>query len=140
MEPIVVSNRVVVPAQALSFRAVRASGPGGQNVNKVSSKVELRVELVAIVGLLPEQRRRLESIARRYIDADGALVIGSQRTRSQAQNLEDAREKVRALVESALVAPKPRKPTKPTYASRVRRVEDKRLHSKKKESRRVREE
>jgi ribosome-associated protein len=139
VEPIVVSDRVVVPAHALSFRAVRASGPGGQNVNKVSSKVELRVDLDAIVGLLPEQRRRLESIARRRLDASGGLFVASQRTRSQAQNLEEAREKIRELVLSALTAPKPRRPTKPTRASRIRRVEEKRRLSQKKESRRLRD-
>src|ERR1044071_1314568 len=109
MDPIVVSARIVIPASAITFRAVRASGPGGQNVNKVSSKVELRVDLDAIAGLSPEQRRRLASLARRRLDASGGLVVASQLTRSQAQNLEDAREKIRTLVESALVAPKARK-------------------------------
>jgi ribosome-associated protein len=140
MDPIVVTSRVVIPAAALTFRAVRASGPGGQNVNKVSSKVELRVELDAIVGLVPEQRRRLESLARRRLDASGGLVVASQLTRSQAQNLEDARDKIRTLVESALVAPKARRPTKPSRASKARRVEEKRLHARKKESRRMRDE
>src|SRR5262245_5296705 len=135
MDPIVVTSRVVIPAGALTFRAVRASGPGGQNVNKVSSKVELRVELDAIVGLLPEQRRRLESLARRRLDDSGGLVVSSQLTRSQAQNLEDARDKIRSLVEAALVAPRVRRPTKPSRAARARRVEEKRMHSRKKESR-----
>lgn len=140
MDPIVVTSRVVIPAAALTFRAVRASGPGGQNVNKVSSKVELRVDLDAIVGLVPEQRRRLESLARRRLDASGGLVVASQLTRSQAQNLDDARDKIRALVESALIAPKARRPTKPSRAAKARRVEEKRLHARKKESRRMRDE
>jgi ribosome-associated protein len=140
MEPIVVTNRVVIPAAAVTFRAVRASGPGGQNVNKVSSKVELRVDLDAVVGLLPEQRRRLESLARRRLDDSGDLVVASQLTRSQAQNLEDARNKIRNLVEAALVAPRVRRPTKPSRAARARRVEEKRMQSRKKESRRVRDE
>ncbi len=139
MDPIIVTSRVVIPASALTFRAVRASGPGGQNVNKVSSKVELRVELDGIVGLAPEPRRRLESLARRRLDGSGGLVVASQLTRSQAQNLEDAREKIRSLVESALVEQKARKPTKPSRAAKARRVAQKRLHAQKKESRRVRD-
>jgi len=140
MDPIVVTSRVVIPATALTFRAVRASGPGGQNVNKVSSKVELRVDLDAVVGLVPEQRRRLESLARRRLDGSGGLVVASQLTRSQAQNLEDARNKIRALVEAALVERKVRRPTKPSRAARARRVEEKRMQARKKESRRVRDE
>jgi ribosome-associated protein len=140
MDPIVVTSRVVVPASALTFRAVRASGPGGQNVNKVSSKVELRVELAGIVGLVPEQRRRLESLSRRRLDGEGGLVVASQLTRSQVQNLEDARDKIRSLVESALVERKVRRPTKPSRAAKARRVEQKRLHARKKESRRARDE
>jgi ribosome-associated protein len=140
MDPIVVSARVVIPASALAFRAVRASGPGGQNVNKVSSKVELRVELDGIVGLTSEQRRRLESSARRRLDGTGGLVVASQLTRSQMQNLEDSRNKIRELVKSALIEPKLRRPTKPSRAARARRVEEKRMHSRKKESRRAREE
>jgi ribosome-associated protein len=140
MEPIVVTSRVVIPAAALTFRAVRASGPGGQNVNKVSSKVELRVELDAVIGLAPEQRRRLESLARRRLDTSGGLVVTSQLTRSQVQNLDDARDKIRSLVESALVVQRARRPTKPSRAAKARRVEDKRLHARKKESRRMRDE
>jgi ribosome-associated protein len=140
MDPIVVTGRVMIPAAALAFRAVRASGPGGQNVNKVSSKVELRVALDAIVGLLPEQRRRLESLARRRLDDAGGLVVVSQLTRSQTQNLEDARNKIRAIVEAALVERKVRRPTKPSRAARARRVEEKRMHARKKESRRIRDE
>lgn len=140
MDPIVVTSRVVIPAAALTFRAVRASGPGGQNVNKVSSKVELRLELDAVVGLGPEQRRRLESLARRRLDGLGGLVVSSQLTRSQVQNLEDARDKIRSLVESALVERKARRPTKPSRAAKARRVEEKRMHARRKESRRVRDE
>src|SRR5258708_21387968 len=104
MGAIVVNERVIIPDTALSVYAVRSGGPGGQNVNKVSSKVDLRVDLDGILGLTEDQLRRLRGIVRAAIDEDGRLIVVSQRTRSQGQNLEDAREKVRALVLRCLVA------------------------------------
>jgi ribosome-associated protein len=120
-EPIRVGPGVVVPASALTLRAVRSSGPGGQNVNKVASKVELRVDLTRIEGLSPLQRERLAALAAPRRDADGLLLLTSQRTREQARNLEDAREKLRALVSKALVEPRRRRPTRPTPGSRQAR-------------------
>jgi ribosome-associated protein len=136
MEPIQVTPRVWVEEGAIRMHAVRASGPGGQNVNKVSSKVELRVDLGGVVGLTGPQRQRLHVAAARHVDEDGHLVVVSQKTRSQVQNLDDAREKVRALVAGALIAPVRRIPTKPTRASKARRLDTKRRQSKKKEGRR----
>jgi len=98
MEPIAVADGVTVPAGAVSFRAVRASGPGGQNVNKVASKVELRVDLSLVEGLSPGARERLRTVAAPRLDAEGRLVVTSQRTRDQHRNLEDAREKVRQIL------------------------------------------
>jgi ribosome-associated protein len=135
MEPIDVTERVQVPPRALSFHATRSGGPGGQNVNKVSSKVDLRVDLAAVVGLTPEQRRRLMQAAASRLDEDGQFVVTSQLTRSQPQNLEDAREKVRALIAGALVAPKRRVPTKPSRASKRRRLDDKKRNGDKKRAR-----
>lgn len=126
IEPIVIRPGVVVPSEALSFRAVRASGPGGQNVNKVSSKVELRVDLHLVVGLDHGARSRLAALCASSSDAEGRLVVVSQLTRDQRRNLEDARAKVRALVERALVRPRPRRPTRPTRGSVERRLSDKR--------------
>jgi ribosome-associated protein len=131
-----VAPGVWVEEHALRMHAVRASGPGGQNVNKVSSKVELRVDLDGVVGLTEPQRRRLGARAEGRLDEDGRLIVVSQLTRSQARNLEDAREKVRALIESALAAPRPRIPTKPSRASKARRLDTKRRQSEKKQSRR----
>ncbi|HVW27616.1 MAG TPA: alternative ribosome rescue aminoacyl-tRNA hydrolase ArfB [Polyangiaceae bacterium] len=139
MEPIRVTPHVWIEEGAIRMHAVRAAGPGGQNVNKVSSKVELRVAPDGIVGLSPEQRRRLDAKAARYLDDEGRIVVTSQLTRSQSQNLEDAREKVRVLVESALVAPPRRIATKPTRASKRRRLDSKRRLSEKKQSRRTRD-
>jgi ribosome-associated protein len=126
---IIVTDDVRVPDAALTVRAVRASGPGGQNVNKVATKIDLRVELDRIEGLSAAARSRLDALARHRLDADGRLVVTSQATRNQARNLEDAREKVRALVASALIAPRPRTATKPSVTARERRLGDKRLRS-----------
>lgn len=121
-DPIFVRPGVVVPADALTMRAVRASGPGGQNVNKVASKVELHVDLARVVGLAPDARQRLFAACAGRLDAEGRLFVVSQKTRDQARNLEDARERVRALVAAALERPRPRRPTAPTRSSRERRL------------------
>lgn len=112
---------VRIPASALTLRAVRSSGPGGQNVNKVASKVELRVDLARIEGLSPAQRERLAALAAGRRDAEGLVLFTSQRTREQARNLEDTREKMRALVAKALVEPRRRRATRPTPASQAAR-------------------
>ena len=124
-EPIVVASGVVVPAAALSLHTSRSSGPGGQNVNKVASKVELRVDLDRVVGLAEEARTRLRSLAEGRLDSEGRLLVVSQRTRDQHRNLEDAREKVRALVHRALLRPRPRRPTRVTAAAEARRLAEK---------------
>lgn len=118
------------------MRATRSGGPGGQNVNKVSSKVELRVDLSRIVGLDYAARQRLLILARGSLDAEGKLLLTSQRTRDQRANLEDAREKVRTLVLRALVVPRPRKKTRPTRGSVERRIEDKKRRARVKAARR----
>jgi ribosome-associated protein len=130
-----VAPHVVVPAAALRFAAVRSSGPGGQNVNKVASKVELRVDLARVEGLSPAQRERLDALAEPRRDAHGLLLVTSQRTREQARNLDDAREKVRALVAKALVEPRRRRATRPTGASRHARRRLKRAGSERKRAR-----
>jgi ribosome-associated protein len=129
MDAIVVTESVRVPAAALTMRAVRASGPGGQNVNKVASKVDLRVDLDAIEGLTDPARHRLRALAGHRVDAEGRLQITSQVTRDQSRNLDDAREKVRVLVATALREPKRRRPSRPSAAARERRIETKKRRS-----------
>jgi ribosome-associated protein len=131
-DPIPVAAGVVVPAAALAVRAVRSSGPGGQNVNKVASKVELRVDLGRIEGLGGAARARLLAATATRRDAAGWLLVTSQRTRDQGRNLEDAREKVRRLVAAALVEPRRRRRTRPTAAARERRLAQKKREGRKK--------
>jgi ribosome-associated protein len=139
-EAIRVGPHVVIPAAALTFRAVRSSGPGGQNVNKVASKVELRLDLARVEGLQTAQRERLEALAAPRRDADGLVLVTSQKTRDQVRNLEDAREKLRDLVARALVQPRRRRPTRPTPSSRkARRRQKTELSNRKRSRARVRD-
>jgi ribosome-associated protein len=135
-EAIRISRGVRIPENAISWRAVRASGPGGQNVNKVASKVELRVDLSGITGLDDAARTRLESLTAGRRDSRGRLLVTSQRTRDQTRNLEDARDKVRSLVGRALVAPKRRRSTRPSFSSVEKRLQHKRLQGERKLNRR----
>ncbi len=135
-DPILVAPGVVVPADAQAVRAVRAGGPGGQNVNKVSSKIELRVVLSLITGMDEPARARLRALAGGRLDGEGNLLVVSQLTRDQGRNLEDAREKVRALVASALVRPITRRKTRPTRSSVERRISAKKHRSESKRNRR----
>jgi ribosome-associated protein len=136
-EPIVVAPGVLVPAEAMHVAAVRAAGPGGQNVNKVSSKVQIHVDLRMIKGLSAAAFARLRTLAGRRLDTAGQLVISSQRTRDQQKNLLDARTRIRELIASALIEPVPRKPTRPGRGAVQRRLNDKRRQGDKKQQRRV---
>jgi ribosome-associated protein len=116
----VLTRRTSVPDAALTVKFVRAGGPGGQNVNKVATAVELRLDLGA-AELPAALLARLEDIARNRINQAGELVLFAQRFRTQERNRADALARLGALVAEAEVPPKPRVPTRPTKASKVRR-------------------
>jgi ribosome-associated protein len=136
-EPLVIHATLSLPGAELSWTAVRASGPGGQNVNKVSSKVELRFDLPGSRVLAEGVKARLRAIARTRLDAEGKVLVTSQLTRDRSQNLEDARAKLKDLVTRALHAPTKRKATRPSYGAKKRRLEGKRRQGEKKAMRRT---
>jgi ribosome-associated protein len=125
-----VSPRRLVPARFLSFRSVRASGPGGQHVNKVATRVVLTLDLDGASGVLGgDAVRRIRHRLASRIDAAGDLTITCGRTRSLARNLELAHVRLEELIGEALVRHRTRRPTRPTAASTRRRVDDKRRRS-----------
>jgi ribosome-associated protein len=118
------SDLLTVPDEELEFIALRASGPGGQNVNKVATAVQLRYDIRR--ASLPEPlRERLLARKDARLSREGVLVIKAQRFNSQEKNREDAKRRLLALIEAAAAIPTPRKPTRPTRASRERRMESK---------------
>ncbi|MGE5624110.1 MAG: alternative ribosome rescue aminoacyl-tRNA hydrolase ArfB [Bacillota bacterium] len=129
------SNGLMLDAAEFEFSFVRASGPGGQNVNKVASAVELRWDLRKSIHLPVGVRLRLEALAGSRVTDDGVLIIQAQRHRTQERNRADAIERLMALVEQALYVPKPRKKTKPSRGAKRRRLEGKRRHGDKKRMR-----
>jgi ribosome-associated protein len=135
MEDLRIREGVTIPARELSFTAVASGGPGGQNVNKVATKVKLRWDLPNSTVLPDWARTRLIALAGRKLDADGAVLISSSTTRSQERNLELALVRLAALVNEAFERPKPRRATKPSAAVHRRRLDDKRRVGQKKASR-----
>jgi ribosome-associated protein len=120
-----ITDAIALADWELTETFVRASGPGGQNVNKVATAVALRFEAERSPHLAPEVKARLRRLAGRRWSQDGALIVTAERHRTQGMNRTEAREKLRALVLAALAAPKPRRPTRPTAASVRRRLEAK---------------
>ena len=120
-----ITNRILLDERELSESFVRAGGPGGQNVNKLATAVQLRFDVRGSPSLPPEVRDRLERLAGRRLTSQGVLVIIAQRHRTQERNRQDARARLIDLLRRAATPPVPRRPTKPTRASRLRRLESK---------------
>jgi ribosome-associated protein len=120
-----VSPTLTIDDSELEERFVRASGPGGQNVNKVATAVELRFDAANSLKISGDVRERLRAIAGTRMTSDGVLVIDARRHRTQAQNREDARQRLADLLRQALVKPKRRRKTKPSKASVEKRVQSK---------------
>jgi len=124
-----ITDQIAIADWELSESFSRSSGPGGQNVNKVSTAVDLRFEADRSPSLTPAVKARLKRLAGRRWTLDGAILIRAEETRSQLQNRELARERLAELIRKALVAPKRRVATKPTYGSQQRRLKEKTVRS-----------
>jgi ribosome-associated protein len=135
MDDIVVTPRVTIPGDELAIAFSRSGGPGGQNVNKVSSKVELRWNPTTSAALTADERAWLLERLKRRLTSDGTLIVTSTATRDQLKNRDDATAKLALIVRAALDRPKPRRATKPSRAAKRRRVADKRHHAEIKRSR-----
>jgi ribosome-associated protein len=131
-----VTPSIIIDDSEIEERFVRASGPGGQNVNKVATAVQLRFDAARSTSLDDDVRARLMAIAGSRMTADGVLVIDSRTFRTQAQNREAARERLVELLRQAAVRPKRRRKTRPSGASRLQRLESKRRRANTKQGRR----
>ncbi len=134
---LIISPRIQIPTDEFEFSFARSGGPGGQNVNKVSSKAVMRWAVATSPNLPEDVRQRFMAKYNSRLTGDGELVLTSQRYRDQSGNIEDCLEKLREMLAAVAERPIPRRPTKPSRAAKLRRVEAKRDNSAKKEQRRA---
>jgi len=127
--PLVLSSHLVIPDEELEWKFIRSSGPGGQNVNKLATAVQLRFDVRRSPSLPDDVAVRLARLAGKRMTREGVLVITAQRHRTQERNRADALERLVALVREASVKPVTRRPTRPTKASRQRRLDAKKKRS-----------
>ena len=139
MQDLVVTPRLTIPAGELSISFARSGGSGGQNVNKVSSKVDLRWNVESSAVLHPDDKTWLLQQLRSKLTSDGTLIVTSTLTRDQLKNRDDAESKLILIVRTALDRPRPRKATKVSKGAKRRRVADKRHHSEIKKNRKFSE-
>ncbi len=133
--PLVLTPDIVVGDDELEWKFIRSSGPGGQNVNKVSSAVQLRFLLPQNISLPVAVRNRLRRLAGQKLLLDGTILLSARSERSQEQNRRDALERLEALIRAAMVVPKIRKKTRPTLASKERRIDSKKRRGNTKQGR-----
>ena len=123
--PLIVSEHIAIPEEELEWKFIRSSGPGGQNVNKVASAVQLRFLLPQNTSLPAAVRSRLQRLAGQRLVDDGTILLTARTERSQEQNRRAALERLAGLVRAALIEPKIRRKTRPTRASKERRIDSK---------------
>lgn len=132
--PLAGGRSLLIPREELRWAATHASGPGGQNVNKVATKVELRLDIFGCEALSHEQKARIAERLKNRM-ADGVIILTSQKTRTRLRNMEDAREKLAELLAGALAVQKPRTATRPSRGQKARRLDEKKRNTERKGAR-----
>lgn len=137
LRDLTINDQLTLPASELTVDFVRSSGPGGQHVNKTSSQAQLRWNVVQSTSVSDQQRARITARLRSRLTTDGDLIVSSGLHRSRDRNLDECLERITRLIAQALTVPKARRPTRPTRASKERRIDAKRRRSQTKRDRRA---